>query len=342
MENEIIKIENLTKVFTTDGSKNVALQDVNLYIKKGSVFGVIGLSGAGKSTLVRCINFLEKPTSGRVYFEGKCLNDMTDSEIRSIRKEMGMIFQNFNLLEQSSVIKNVLFPFEITHADPKKSRQRARELLKLVGLENKENAYPSNLSGGQKQRVAIARALALEPKVLLCDEATSALDPKTTNQILDLLKKINKELGVTIVIITHQMSVVESICSEVAIIDQSKIAEVGYVKDIFASPKSDIGKKLIFGDDTSNKALVHNTGGYSRKFRLVFDGGSVSDPIISTLILENNLPINILFANMREVEGQVNGQMIIELPDDKKVIDKIDKFLAERKIKFEEVTGDAI
>ena len=340
MENEIIKIENLTKVYKSAGDENLALSNIDLYVKRGSIFGVIGLSGAGKSTLVRCINFLEKPTSGRVYFEGKCLNDMTDSEIRSIRKEMGMIFQNFNLLEQSSVLKNVLFPFEIAHRDKKSSIEKAKKLLKLVGLSGKENAYPSNLSGGQKQRVAIARALALDPKVLLCDEATSALDPKTTNQILDLLKKINKELDVTIVIITHQMSVVESICSEVAIIDQSKIAEVGYVKDIFASPKSDIGKKLIFGDDTSNKALVHNTGGYSRKFRLVFDGGSVSDPIISTLILENNLPINILFANMREVEGQVNGQMIIELPDDKKIIDKIDKFLSDRQVKFEEVKGD--
>ena len=312
MENEILKVENLTKVYKTD-VENVALKDINLYIKKGSIFGVIGLSGAGKSTLVRCFNFLERPTSGKVYFEGKCLNDMGDLEIRNIRKQMGMIFQNFNLLEQSSVLKNVLFPLEISNVDKKTSIEKARKLLKLVGLEDKEKSYPSNLSGGQKQRVAIARALALDPKVLLCDEATSALDPKTTNQILDLLKKINKELGVTIVIITHQMSVVESICSEVAIIDQSKIAEVGYVKDIFASPKSDIGKKLIFGDDTSNKALAHNTNNYSRKFRLVFDGGSVSDPIISTLILENNLPINILFANMKEVEGSVNGQMIIEI-----------------------------
>ncbi len=340
MENEILKVENLTKVYKTD-VENVALKDINLYIKKGSIFGVIGLSGAGKSTLVRCFNFLEKPTSGKVYFEGKCLNDMGDIEIRNIRKQMGMIFQNFNLLEQSSVLKNVLFPLEISNVDKKTSIEKARKLLKLVGLEDKEKSYPSNLSGGQKQRVAIARALALDPKVLLCDEATSALDPKTTNQILDLLKKINKELGVTIVIITHQMSVVESICSEVAIIDQSKIAEVGYVKDIFASPKSDIGKKLIFGDDTSNKALVINTNNYSRKFRLAFDGGSVSDPIISTLILENNLPINILFANMKEVEGSVNGQMIIELPDDKKIIEKIDKFLSDRQVKFEEVKGDA-
>ena len=339
MENEILRVENLTKVYKTD-VENVALSDINLYIKKGSIFGVIGLSGAGKSTLVRCFNFLEKPTSGRVYFEGKCLNDMNDSEIRNIRKQMGMIFQNFNLLEQSSVLKNVLFPFEIINADRKSSIEKARNLLKLVGLSDKEKAYPSNLSGGQKQRVAIARALALDPKVLLCDEATSALDPKTTNQILDLLKQINKELGVTIVIITHQMSVVESICSEVAIIDQSKIAEVGYVKDIFASPKSEIGKKLIFGDAASTKNLNIDVNNYSRKFRLVFDGNKVKEPVISNIIMKNNVPINILFADTRAVDGAVNGQMIIELPDDKNIINNIDKYLKEVSVGFEEVTSD--
>ncbi len=339
MDNEILRVENLTKVYKTD-VENVALSDINLYIKKGSIFGVIGLSGAGKSTLVRCFNFLEKPTSGRVYFEGKCLNDMNDSEIRSIRKQMGMIFQNFNLLEQSSVLKNVLFPFEIINADRKSSIEKARNLLKLVGLSDKEKAYPSNLSGGQKQRVAIARALALDPKVLLCDEATSALDPKTTNQILDLLKKINKELGVTIVIITHQMSVVESICSEVAIIDHSKIAEVGYVKDIFASPKSEIGKKLIFGDATVANNLNIDVNNYSRKFRLVFDGNKVKEPVISNIIMKNNVPINILFADTREVDGAVNGQMIIELPDDKNIINNIDKYLKEVSVVFEEVTSD--
>lgn len=339
MDNEILRVENLTKVYKTD-VENVALSDINLYIKKGSIFGVIGLSGAGKSTLVRCFNFLEKPTSGRVYFEGKCLNDMNDSEIRSIRKQMGMIFQNFNLLEQSSVLKNVLFPFEIINADRKSSIEKARNLLKLVGLSDKEKAYPSNLSGGQKQRVAIARALALDPKVLLCDEATSALDPKTTNQILDLLKKINKELGVTIVIITHQMSVVESICSEVAIIDHSKIAEVGYVKDIFASPKSEIGKKLIFGDATVANNLNIDVNNYSRKFRLVFDGNKVKEPVISNIIMKNNVPINILFADTREVDGAVNGQMIIELPDDKNIINNIDKYLKEVSVGFEEVTSD--
>lgn len=338
MDNEILRVENLTKVYKTD-VENVALSDINLYIKKGSIFGVIGLSGAGKSTLVRCFNFLEKPTSGRVYFEGKCLNDMNDSEIRSIRKQMGMIFQNFNLLEQSSVLKNVLFPFEIINADRKSSIEKARNLLKLVGLSDKEKAYPSNLSGGQKQRVAIARALALDPKVLLCDEATSALDPKTTNQILDLLKKINKELGVTIVIITHQMSVVESICSEVAIIDHSKIAEVGYVKDIFASPKSEIGKKLIFGDATVANNLNIDVNNYSRKFRLVFDGNKVKEPVISNIIMKNNVPINILFADTREVDGAVNGQMIIELPDDKNIINNIDKYLKEVSVGFEEVDG---
>ena len=342
MQEEIIKIENLKKIYNTNNSENVALNNINFSIKKGTIFGVIGLSGAGKSTLVRCMNFLEKPTSGNVYFEGRCLNNMSDAEIRKIRKQMGMIFQNFNLLEQKSVLQNVLFPFEIVHAEKSESIQKAKELLKLVGLEDKENAYPSNLSGGQKQRVAIARALTLSPKVLLCDEATSALDPKTTNQILGLLKKINFELGVTIVLITHQMSVVESICNEVAIIDKSEIAEIGYVKDIFAAPRSDIGKKLIFGDanyDNSNKFEKNSN---TKKYRLVFDGNKVNEPIISTLILKNNLPINILFANIKEVDGMVHGQMIVELPANDDIIKNVSNYLINTAVRFEEVSENDI
>ena len=267
----IIKIKNLKKVFKSDKVENVALQDINLEIEKGEIFGIIGLSGAGKSTLVRMINYLEKPTEGNVFFEDKNIGELNDIELRKMRKEIGMIFQNFNLLEQKNVLKNVLFPLEISGVERDKAIDRARELLKLVDLSNKENEFPSKLSGGQKQRVAIARALATNPKVLLCDEATSALDPKTTMQILDLLKKINKELNVTIVIITHQMNVIETTCDRVAIIDNSRIVEEGSVKEVFKAPKSEIGKKLIFGaSDAKGEGFVNTTG--NKCLRLAFDG----------------------------------------------------------------------
>ncbi len=332
----IIEIKNLKKVFTTKTDKLVALQDINLSIEKGEIFGIIGLSGAGKSTLVRMINFLETPTEGDVYFEDKNIGVLNASELRNIRREIGMIFQNFNLLEQRNVLKNVLFPLEISGAEKESSIKRAKELLKLVDLSDKERAYPSQLSGGQKQRVAIARALATNPKVLLCDEATSALDPKTTNQILDLLKKINRELGVTVVIITHQMSVIENICDKVAILDQSRVVEMGNVKEVFKSPKSEIGKKLIFGA-TENKDVDFEKTNDKTCLRLAFDGSMTNEPIIANMVLTTNYAVSILYANSRMIDGKMLGQIIIELPDDKEIQFKIKQFLDSKKIIYWEV-----
>ena len=332
----IIEIKNLKKVFTTKSDSLVALRDINLSIEKGEIFGIIGLSGAGKSTLVRMINYLETPTEGDVYFEGKNLGQMKNKELRAIRKEIGMIFQSFNLLEQKTVLKNVLFPLELSKSDNKKSIETARELLKLVDLSDKEKAYPSKLSGGQKQRVAIARALATSPKVLLCDEATSALDPKTTQQILQLLKKINKELGITIVIITHQMNVIESICDRVAILDQSRVVEMGKVQDVFKAPKSQMGQKLILGA-SETKDVDFEKKDDKTYLRLAFDGSITDEPILSDMVLATGKPVSILYANTRLIEGKSFGQMIIELPDDKMVQLKMKTFLDNKKITYWEV-----
>lgn len=380
----IISVQGLGKVFHTASGDFTALDDIRLDIQKGQIQGIIGLSGAGKSTLVRCINFLERPSSGQIFFHGKSLSTMKEKEILAMRQNMGMIFQQFNLLEQRNLLQNVCFPLEIADsgflsralkewkdkkrkakssdrrnsaerekkegkpsltpfpvilkalfsgkARKEKRIKRAQELLKLVGLEGREKSYPAQLSGGQKQRVAIARALATNPEVLLCDEATSALDPKTTEQILSLLKKINREMGVTIIIITHQMSVIESICDEVAIIDHSHIAESGPVKEVFQSPKTEIGKRLILGE--GEKEAFFGSG---RRFRIVFDGRKAHEPILSELILALHTPVNILFANTKEVDGMAVGQMVIELPENMEDILHVTEFMKERGIAFEEV-----
>ncbi len=331
-EDYIVELRNMGKTFHTSSGDVTALDDINLGIKRGTIQGIIGLSGAGKSTLVRCINYLEIPTSGQVLFEGKSLGDMNSKQVRETRREMSMIFQQFNLLDQRNLLRNVTFPLEIAGVDKKKAKERALELLKLVGLEDRVKNYPSQLSGGQKQRVAIARALATNPKVLLCDEATSALDPKTTKQILDLLKKINQEMGVTVIVITHQMSVVEAICDEVAIIDHSHIAEAGAVSDIFSNPKTDIGRKLILGEGNSEVSFKDG-----RKIRIVFDGRKASEPIISDMVLNCKLPVNILFANTKQVGDEAVGQMLLELPETEEDALKIMHYLRTRDIKFEEV-----
>ena len=264
----IICLEGLGKQFQTTNGTVTALDDINLEILQGEIFGIIGLSGAGKSTLVRCINYLEIPTAGRVIFEGQNLSMMKESEIRKARQSMGMIFQQFNLLAQRNVLQNVCFPMEIAGVPKAEAKKRAAELLKLVGLEERMKAYPAQLSGGQKQRVAIARAMSTNPKVLLCDEATSALDPNTTKSILELLKKINRELGITVIVITHEMAVIESICDRVAIIDHSHIAESGKVSEIFSGPKSEIGRQLILGETAGQKTSFAR----ARQIRVIFNG----------------------------------------------------------------------
>lgn len=331
----IVKIENLYKTFHTKNGDIQALKDINLSIEQGDIFGIIGLSGAGKSTLVRCINFLEKPTTGRVYFEGTDMGKLNKKELLKARQSIGMIFQNFNLLEQRNALKNICFPLEIAGVPKAKAEERARELLKLVGLEDREKSYPSQLSGGQKQRVAIARALATNPKILLCDEATSALDPTTTQSILSLLKEINQKMNVTIIIITHEMSVVEKICSKVAVIDNSRIVECGDVKEVYTNPKSYMAKKLIIPKESITRTL--KSGSY---FRIIFDSHTTHRPILSELVLECNYPINLIYADSLEMlRENALGEMVIEKTGIEETDSKIKAYLKRNNIRYEEANN---
>lgn len=336
-EETIIQLRNMGKEFKTANGPVVALDDINLDIHRGEIFGIIGLSGAGKSTLVRCINMLEVPTSGEVIFEGENLAALSEAGQRKARQNMGMIFQQFNLLAQRNVIRNICFPMEIAGISKKDAKDRAMELLKLVGLEDRAKAYPAQLSGGQKQRVAIARAIATNPKVLLCDEATSALDPNTTKSILQLLKQINRDLGITVIVITHEMSVIEAICDRVAIIDRSQIAEVGNVSDIFSEPKSKIGRQLILGDAVTNVKFDK-----SRKVRITFDGRESMEPVIANMILASKVPVNILYASTRDIGGKAVGQMIVQLPEEESDANRALNYLKSVKILFEEVRENDI
>lgn len=329
----MIQIRNLGKTFKTSSGEVKALDNINLDICQGEIFGIIGLSGAGKSTLVRCMNYLEVPTEGEVLFEGESLSRMNGAQLRKTRQSMGMIFQQFNLLAQRNVIRNVCFPLELAGVTKKEARERAMELLKTVGLEEKAKAFPAQLSGGQKQRVAIARALATNPKVILCDEATSALDPNTTKSILALLKEINRTMGVTVIVITHEMAVIEAICDRVAIIDKSHIAEVGTVSEIFSEPKSRIGRQLILGD-AAKQVDFHN----ARQIRIIFDGRESTEPVISNLVLSCQVPINIMYAATRDIGGRAKGQMIVQLPEGETDAAKVVNYLKTVKIPFEEVT----
>ena len=275
----MIELKHLGKIYSSASGSVEALKDVNLTIADGEIFGIIGLSGAGKSTLVRCINLLERPTSGEVWVDGQNLTALSEKALLQVRRQIGMIFQSFNLLEQRSVLRNVCFPLEISGTPKAEAKKRAEELLKVVGLADKAASFPSQLSGGQKQRVAIARALATNPRYLLCDEATSALDPNTTRSILELLREINKTLGVTIIVITHEMKVIDQICDRVAVIDKSCIAEEGRVADVFTNPKSDIARELVLPQE--RPVLDPTTGG--RKLRLIFNGEDTQKPVISEM-----------------------------------------------------------
>ena len=331
-----IEIKNLSKKFEVKGLSVEALANVSLEINKGEIYGIIGMSGAGKSTLVRSINYLEKPTEGQVLIAGTDLANLSEKELRKKRREIGMIFQNFNLLDQKSVLDNICFPLEISGVKKAKARTRAKELLRTVGLEEKERAYPSQLSGGQKQRVAIARALASNPKILLCDEATSALDPQTTSSILRLLKEINEKLGITIVIITHQMSVVTEVCKKVAIIDKGHLVEEGLVSEIFAAPKSDAAKELI--SDKDMEFIPFDSLDTKRKIRIVFSENSAYEPVIANVILKFNTPINILKADTRNVDGKAVGEMILSLPDNENLQEQIWNYLKDQGLRVTEVT----
>ena len=335
-----ILIQNVSKTYSTKDGNVQALKNVNLSIEQGDIYGIIGMSGAGKSTLVRCINYLEEPTEGKIFIKGKELGSFSKKELRKQREDIGMIFQHFNLLMQKSVLENICFPLYIHGKKKTEDRNRAKELLEIVGLSDKAKAYPAQLSGGQKQRVAIARALASNPKILLCDEATSALDPQTTASILDLLKEINQKFGITIVIITHQMSVVREICSHVAIMKSGEVVEDGKVSEIFTHPKSDVARELIsrdLGNDIENTGKVAAKISKGKNVRIVFSENSSFEPVIANMILQFNEPVNILKANTKNVGGVAKGEMILGFQEDSNNVEKMKEYLIERGLEIEEV-----
>ena len=312
-----------------DGAVN-ALKDINLTIPDGSIYGIIGMSGAGKSTLVRCINLLERPTEGSVVIDGTAMETLNAAQLRERRRDITMIFQQFNLLMQRSCLKNICFPMELAGVKKADAEKRARELLEMVGLPDKANAYPAQLSGGQKQRIAIARALATNPKVLLCDEATSALDPNTTHSILTLIKDINRRLGITAIIITHEMSVIEKICNQVAIISHGRIAETGSVEEVFFHPQTEEARQLVIPEALQDMP-------HSRLYRIIFNGRSSFEPVISNLVLECGAPVNIMFADTRDIGGTAFGQMVLQLPDNEEVVRRILAYADSKGLMLEEM-----
>lgn len=320
----MIELKNLSKTFHTSHGDIFALKNINLSINDGEIFGIIGLSGAGKSTLVRCINLLERPTEGEVFIDGQDITKISEKELLTVRRNIGMIFQSFNLLSQRNVLRNVCYPLEIAGYPKAKAEARAKELIEMVGLTDRIRSYPAQLSGGQKQRVAIARALATNPKYLLCDEATSALDPNTTQSILELLKKINREFGVTIVVITHEMKVIDTICDRVAVIDKSVIAEQGRVSEVFVNPRSEIARELILPQNRGQN--IEKIVG-SRMLRLVFNGESSGKPVLAGLIMASGVPVNIMFADTKDIEGKAYGHMLLQIPDGEGNFDRVCHYL---------------
>lgn len=331
----IISLKGVSKEFNTREGKVNALTDINLEIEEGDIYGIIGLSGAGKSTLVRCMNLLEIPTEGKVVFDGEELTDRNKKELNKKRRNIAMIFQQFNLLMQKNVLRNVSFPLEIAGVSKKKAEEKAKELIKLVDLEDRIFSYPSQLSGGQKQRVAIARALSTNPKVLLCDEATSALDPDTTKSILRLLKKINRDYKITIIVITHEMEVVRQICNKVAIIEKGEIAETGTVEAVFKKPKSAAGRRLFFQKE--DEPDLHMRTSVKNRVRLAFDDNRAYEPVIANMIIELKAPVNILYARMESVGENQKGQMVIGLSEDEEIARKQKEYLRGNKVTFIEL-----
>ena len=337
----MIELQHLTKRFATQGGTVVALNDINLTIRDGDVYGIIGMSGAGKSTLVRCINMLERPDEGNVIVNGKQMQDLRAADLRAARREITMIFQQFNLLMQRSCLKNICFPMELAGVKKADAEKRARELLEVVGLPDKANAYPAQLSGGQKQRIAIARALATDPKVLLCDEATSALDPNTTHAILTLIKDINKKLGITVVVITHQMSVVEEICDHVAILDGGVVVEEGSVQEIFSNPKTPAAKRLVAPNGGSAARDLSSFAPDDHVVRVTFNGSSTAKPLVASLAAEKGILVSVLSADTRDLSGQCYGSMLLKLPADVEQAKQAAAYMrAQPGITVEEVTGE--
>ena len=324
----MIEIKNLSKTYNTADGTVEALKNVSLTIPDGDIFGIIGMSGAGKSTLVRCINMLERPSEGCVEIDGIDLAVLPEKNLRQVRQSITMIFQSFNLLMQRSCLKNVCFPLELAGIDKTEAKRRAMELLEIVGLRDKANAYPAQLSGGQQQRVAIARALATNPKVLLCDEATSALDPTTTNAILELIRSINERLGITVVIITHQMSVVEQICKHVAILEDGSVAEQGEVTEVFSHPKSEAAKKLVFPEGKTDTLGLDKAEG--QFLRVVFNGAAAAGtPIIARMAVREGIEASIAYASTKSIGGKVYGSMLLSIPGDHAAVEKAIAYLTQ-------------
>ena len=339
MSEQIIRLQGVTKEFDTKGGKVVALKDIDLDIEKGDSYGIIGLSGAGKSTLVRTINLLEEPTEGKVVFDGQVLTGLSARELNIQRRRISMIFQQFNLLMQRDAIGNICFPLEIAGVPKAEAVEKAKALLKVVDLEERAHSYPSQLSGGQKQRVAIARALASDPEVILCDEATSALDPKTTRAILALLRKINEERGITLVVITHEIEVIKQLCNKVAVIENGEIVERGDVQEIFKKPKTKAARKLFFPDGQVTEKPLTRTSTRNR-VRLVYDEANAGEPIIANMIMELGAPVNFLYANLDVLGGAQKGQMVICLAEDRETAEKQKEYLRAKGVEFTEIDED--
>ena len=329
----MIKVSHINKTYHTTDRDIEALKDVSFEVNKGDIFGIIGLSGAGKSTLIRSINLLEKPDSGHIIIDGDDMQSLSEKQLQLKRRKIGMIFQSFNLLMQENVLANVCFPMSINGINKNEAKKKALEYLKIVGLEEKANAYPSQLSGGQKQRVAIARVLASNPEILLCDEATSALDPETTKSILNLIKDINQKYGITVVLITHEMAVIQEICNRCVVLENGVLMEENTVEELFRHPKTNAARRLIFN---SNNQVKNMSGG--KIVRIAFEESNTSEPVIANLILEFKKPVNILESNISDINGKSRGQMMIQLPDEKDLANKmIDYLNSNKSIVVEEV-----
>ena len=318
----MIEIKNVSKTFKSKEAHVDALKNVTLTIDKGDIFGIIGYSGAGKSTLLRCINGLEVPTSGEVLLLGQDITQLKEKELRHIRKKIGMIFQHFNLMHSKTVFENIAYPLKSQKLGKSTIVNRVKDLLRLVDLEDKVNSYPSQLSGGQKQRVAIARALATNPEILLCDEATSALDPQTTQSILALLKKINKELGITIVLITHQMEVIKEICNKIAVMEHGCVLEVGQLIDVYTKPQSQITQDFLAKDMHFERLSLPHEGETAKMLHLKYIGGSTGSPLISALSQHFKVTANITFGNIEKLQDILVGNLVIDLHGSEEEVQK--------------------
>ncbi|HLR52555.1 MAG TPA: methionine ABC transporter ATP-binding protein [Candidatus Avamphibacillus sp.] len=342
----MINFQNVEKIYTNGEKQIKALNNVDLKVNKGEIYGVVGFSGAGKSTLLRCVNNLERPTSGKVIVDGHDLSILSEKEIRQVKKNIGMIFQHFNLLNSKTVYANIAMPLILNKMPKDKIKQRVYELLDFVGLSDKAKVYPDQLSGGQKQRVGIARALATKPSILLCDEATSALDPQTTSSILELLRKINEEYNITILMITHEMSVVREICDRVAIMEAGEIIEEGTVFDVFSQPKSKTARNFVntvMHDQIPQSIIekIENNNGSQNVFRINFIGQSAGKPLLSQLAKTFAIDVNVLFGNITELQGIPFGNLIVEFQGSESEVSRALTYLETKQINFNEVISHA-